>query len=109
MAYNEQGLLAVFEFEKQIYMTKDEVLIDVENLVNGLMDTGQLGQVYNDGFKDGAKYSLQKLQQTPCNTLLLDKLQRMIKDIELAGKTYPRMWTGDVIRLLKKVQEIAQQ
>jgi hypothetical protein len=72
-------LLSVFEFEKQMYMTKDEVLIDVENLVNGLMDSSPFGQVYNDGFKDGANYAMQKLQQYDCSKLL-ELLEQMSKE-----------------------------
>ncbi len=55
-------------------MTKDE-------LSNVRENSGKFGQLYNDGFEDGAKFVLQKLQQTPCNTLLLDKLKQMIIDL----------------------------
>lgn len=88
-------------------MTKDEILTDVDDLIKSLMDTGPMGQVYNDGFKDGAKYVLQKLQQTPCTTLL-PKIQQFITNIEAEQKSYPRMFTCDVIRLLKKLQELAE-
>ena len=60
-------------------MTKDEVLTDVEKLINSLVDKSPMGQVYEDGFRDGAKYALQKLQQYDCSKLL-ELLEQMSKE-----------------------------
>lgn len=64
------GLLSGFEFEKQMYMTKDEIIKRVEWMTKSSVALSQPVLVYNDGFKDGANFVLQNLQQTDCYTAL---------------------------------------
>ena len=66
MAATFGGLLSGFEFEKQMYMTKDEIITRVEWMTTSSVELSQPVLVYNDGFKDGANFVLQNLQQTPC-------------------------------------------
>lgn len=70
LAANVGRLAAGFEFEKQMYMTKDEIVKRVEWLTTSSVELSPQVQVYNDGFKDGANFVLQNLQQTDCYTML---------------------------------------
>ena len=51
-------------------MTKDEIIKRVEWMTNSSVELSQPVLVYNDGFKDGANFVLQNLQQTACYTML---------------------------------------
>lgn len=66
IACNGKALLSGFEFEKQMYMTKDEIKAKAEMLLKNSRETqGEFVQVYNNGFEDGVNFVLQNLQQ--CN------------------------------------------
>lgn len=53
-----------------MYMTKDEIIKRVEWMTKSSVELSQPVLVYNDGFKDGANFVLQNLQQTDCYTAL---------------------------------------
>lgn len=64
-------MLSGFEFEKQMYMTIDEIMAKAEMLLKNSRETqGELVELYNNGFEDGVKFVLQNLQQTDCYTAL---------------------------------------
>ena len=52
-----------------MYMTKNEIIKRVEWMTKSSVELSQPVLVYNDGFKDGANFVLQNLQQTPCTAL----------------------------------------
>ena len=101
-----KGFVSVTELEKQMYMTKDEIIKRVEWMTKSSVELSQPVLVYNDGFKDGANFVLQNLQQTQC-TARLQKIQQMIDDLEIESERYPKMRTTDVILMLNKVAEVA--
>ena len=61
-------------------MTKDEIIKRVEWMTTSSVELSQPVLVYNDGFKDGANFVLQNLQQTQCTTLL-EFLEQMLNEV----------------------------
>lgn len=62
--HNGKALLSGFEFEKQKYMTIDEIKAKAEVLLkNSRESQGEFVQMYNNGFEDGVNFVLQNLNK----------------------------------------------
>lgn len=57
-------------------MTKEQVLLVVQEAIKKNTDKSSMGLAYEQGFEDGAKYALQKLEQ--CNVKRRFSLEEFI-------------------------------
>lgn len=62
-------------------MTKEQVLLVVQEAIKKNTDKSELGLAYEQGFKDGVKYALQKLEQCNVSGALppVDDLMQLIE------------------------------
>ena len=72
-------------------MTKDEIIKKVEWMTTSSVELSQPVLVYNDGFKDGANFVLQNLQQTQCTALLEFLEQELRKEKKAADQASREM------------------
>lgn len=95
VTYNGKALLSGFEFEKQKYMTKDEIKAKAEMLLKNSRETqGEFVQVYNNGFEDGVNFVLQNLQQ--CNVSGTLPLVEILEILDMLNKAHEELAKSEI-------------